>query len=202
VSVGVSTTRHCDPYLSNLVEVVLLRLAVTDSGTIWTGGSVYGGSAASGNAAQHGFQIGRTAPAATPGTWQIRGVRIYNLTGSWLDLQSDGGGGSAQIVGAVGAGLFTGTATAGTNLDFNTGSASTSYTVVRNIRGPSSTPVLADLGVLLGSSSGPLIKSGTGTPEGNITAPVGSHWLRTDGGAGTSFYVKESGAGNTGWVAK
>lgn len=44
--------------------------------------------------------------------------------------------------------------------------------------------------------------SGTGSPEGAITAPVGSLYSRTNGGAGTSFYVKESGTGNTGWVAK
>lgn len=43
---------------------------------------------------------------------------------------------------------------------------------------------------------------GAGTPEGAVTAGVGSTYQRTDGGAGTSFYVKESGAGNTGWVAK
>ena len=42
----------------------------------------------------------------------------------------------------------------------------------------------------------------TGSPEGVITAGVGSQALRSDGGAGTSFYVKESGTGNTGWVAK
>jgi len=35
-----------------------------------------------------------------------------------------------------------------------------------------------------------------------ITAPVGAVYHRTDGGTGTSFYVKESGTGNTGWVAK
>ena len=44
--------------------------------------------------------------------------------------------------------------------------------------------------------------SGAGTPEGSVTAVVGSLFSRTDGGAGTSLYVKESGAGNTGWVAK
>ncbi len=44
--------------------------------------------------------------------------------------------------------------------------------------------------------------SGTGTPEGVVTAPVGSLFTRTDGGAGTTLYVKESGAGNTGWVGK
>lgn len=46
------------------------------------------------------------------------------------------------------------------------------------------------------------ILAGTGSPEGAKTAPVGSLYLRSDGGAGTSHYVKESGTGNTGWVAK
>lgn len=40
----------------------------------------------------------------------------------------------------------------------------------------------------------------SGSPEGVVTAPVGSVRLRTDGGAGTTIYVKESGTGNTGWV--
>lgn len=44
--------------------------------------------------------------------------------------------------------------------------------------------------------------SGAGTPEGLITAPVGSLYTRTDGGASTTLYIKESGAGPTGWVAK
>lgn len=43
---------------------------------------------------------------------------------------------------------------------------------------------------------------GSGTPEGAVAAPVGASYHRTDGGAGTALYVKESGAGNTGWVAK
>lgn len=45
-------------------------------------------------------------------------------------------------------------------------------------------------------------RTGTGTPEGVVTAGVGPLFTRTDGGAGTTLYVKESGAGNTGWVAK
>lgn len=44
--------------------------------------------------------------------------------------------------------------------------------------------------------------SGAGSPEGTVTANVGSLYTRTNGGAGTTLYVKESGAGNTGWVAK
>ena len=45
-------------------------------------------------------------------------------------------------------------------------------------------------------------RTGSGTPEAAITATIGSTYRRTDGGAATAFYVKESGAGNTGWVAK
>ena len=44
--------------------------------------------------------------------------------------------------------------------------------------------------------------AGTGSPEGVVTANKGSTYRRFDGGAGTCFYVKESGTGNTGWVAK
>lgn len=44
--------------------------------------------------------------------------------------------------------------------------------------------------------------SGAGSPEGVLTAPVGSMYTRTDGGPVTTLYVKESGVGNTGWVAK
>lgn len=43
---------------------------------------------------------------------------------------------------------------------------------------------------------------GTGSPEGSVNAVVGSFYVRSDGGTGTTFYVKESGTGNTGWVAK
>jgi hypothetical protein len=41
--------------------------------------------------------------------------------------------------------------------------------------------------------------SGSGAP--NVAAPVGSTYSRTDGGASTSFYVKETGTGTSGWVA-
>ena len=44
--------------------------------------------------------------------------------------------------------------------------------------------------------------TGVGAPEGVILAVVGSMYTRTDGGAGTTLYIKESGTSNTGWVAK
>lgn len=47
------------------------------------------------------------------------------------------------------------------------------------------------------------ILSGAGAPNGVVPANIGSMYLRTDGGAGTTLYVKESGNGtNTGWVGK
>jgi len=59
------------------------------------------------------------------------------------------------------------------------------------------------LGRIFFNASGTVLQiAGVGSPEGVVTANVGSLYMRTDGGAGTSFYVKESGTGNTGWVAK
>jgi hypothetical protein len=46
------------------------------------------------------------------------------------------------------------------------------------------------------------VRQGVGTPEGHVTAPIGTLFLRADGGAGTTLYVKETGTGKTGWVGK
>lgn len=42
------------------------------------------------------------------------------------------------------------------------------------------------------------ILTGSGDPEASVTAPRGSLYLRTNG----TFYVKENGVSNTGWIAK
>jgi len=52
------------------------------------------------------------------------------------------------------------------------------------------------------TASGIMWRAGTGSPEGSVTASVGSLYTRSDGGAGTTLYVKESGSGNTGWKGK
>ncbi|NBW08429.1 MAG: hypothetical protein EBR82_10410 [Caulobacteraceae bacterium] len=46
------------------------------------------------------------------------------------------------------------------------------------------------------------IYSGTGSPEGVVTASPGSLYLNVSGGNNTTLYVKQSGTGNTGWNAK
>lgn len=56
--------------------------------------------------------------------------------------------------------------------------------------------------VFFGDTASVSVRTGTNTPEGAIAAPVGSLYLRANGGAGTSLYVKESGAGGVGWVGK
>lgn len=43
------------------------------------------------------------------------------------------------------------------------------------------------------------VLSGTGSPEGVTVASVGTVYLRLDGTAGATLYIKETGSGNTGW---
>jgi hypothetical protein len=42
---------------------------------------------------------------------------------------------------------------------------------------------------------------GTGSPESAVSAPVGSTFQRRDGGSASTFWVKQTGTGNTGWSA-
>jgi hypothetical protein len=44
--------------------------------------------------------------------------------------------------------------------------------------------------------------TGFGSPNGVITAPTGSVYTNLNGGSLSTLYVKESGSGNTGWIAK
>jgi hypothetical protein len=61
----------------------------------------------------------------------------------------------------------------------------------------------ATTGVRVGGVSGPIWTSGSGTPESNLAGSPGDLYSDTDGGAGVTLYVKESGAATTtGWIAK
>jgi hypothetical protein len=63
--------------------------------------------------------------------------------------------------------------------------------------------ILPALNGLLRGALADLVRSGRGSPEGVVPAPVGTLYLRTDGGAGTTLYAKESGgSGASGWAAK
>lgn len=51
------------------------------------------------------------------------------------------------------------------------------------------------------SNTTAFLSAGIGSPNSVISAPIGSIYTRIDGSSGATFYVKESGTGNTGWVA-
>lgn len=65
---------------------------------------------------------------------------------------------------------------------------------------PKVTRAFADLSAVLVAL---LPFTGNGSPQGVVVADVGRTYMRLDGGAGTTLYVKEADPGlNTGWVAK
>lgn len=76
------------------------------------------------------------------------------------------------------------------NLQFNRLAGTGGFNVPGNFNAP------------LSLGAGINIMQGANDPDGIVPAPVGSLWLRTDGGANTTLYVKENGTGNTGWAAK
>lgn len=45
------------------------------------------------------------------------------------------------------------------------------------------------------------IVSGSGSPSGVVSAPPGSLYINSAGGAGATFWVKQTGTGNSGWSA-
>jgi len=65
--------------------------------------------------------------------------------------------------------------------------------------------IVANAGLNLGTAlqfgvtTGPTDFAGTGSPEGVVTASVGSTWRQTDGTTGKAAWYKFSGSGNTGW---
>lgn len=66
--------------------------------------------------------------------------------------------------------------------------------------------VYSEAGLRFSSSDGSRndrgIYIGVGSPNGVIAAGPGSLYLNSSGGTNATFYVKESGTGNSGWVAK
>ena len=63
--------------------------------------------------------------------------------------------------------------------------------------------LITHIGLPPGDPLEPTITSGTKSPNGVVAAPKGSLYLRRDGGATTTLYVKTTGGtGATGWTAK
>jgi len=140
---------------------------------------------------------------------------VLNSTGSTGQPLTINGSGGSVFLGASGTSNQALSWSGGSGLDrrmqiggntiqvsLNSNGSSYQNLAVQTLGGDLVVGSSSSTGIRLRSSGGAAIFSGTGTPEAAVTAPIGSLYLRTDGGAGTTLYVKESGTGNTGWVAK
>lgn len=174
-SIGMSTNGVVRVTLNTSTLTSTLQI-VTPSGSVGTPGIVIG--------------------AGGSGLYESGGVIAVSTGGSsGLTFNGNNGGGVAMSAGRFlslpleastirwAAGTKVGSTTDGVVLV--TDNAGTGFTSIR-----------------MASTTGVGIIRGSGAPESAVTAPVGSIYLRTDGGASTSFCVKESGTGNTGWVCK
>ncbi|MFB8368092.1 hypothetical protein ACFC25_01870 [Pseudarthrobacter sp. NPDC055928] len=89
--------------------------------------------------------------------------------------------------------------------DFNVAMTGSNITLINCNPTPTSATakvLLPPNSTIIGGRNFPQQLQGRGSPEGVVTAVRGSTWMRSDGGVRSSFYVKESGDSNTGWVAK
>lgn len=102
---------------------------------------------------------------------------------------------TAVTVDSSSLGITMGATTSGQTIDFYASSTTLLLQMTNGV-------VVVAGKLAMGSITGPTWSVGSGTPEAALTAPIGSIFTRTDGGASTTLYVKESGTGNTGWVAK
>lgn len=125
-------------------------------------------------------------------------LSLYNSAGA--EFRFGFGGARWQAIGA-GAPMYIETGSGGSA--FNVRAAALAfqhYSSLAELARMRIAPHSAAEGAVQLSSTGPMWTTGTGTPEGAVTAPIGSLYSRKDGGAGSSLYVKESGSGNTGWA--
>lgn len=60
---------------------------------------------------------------------------------------------------------------------------------------------VVDTGNNFAFGNGPQFHSGTGSPNSVVSAPTGSIYMNDAGGTNTTFWIKRTGAGDTGWVA-
>lgn len=126
---------------------------------------------------------------AVPGQWSQVMFRNYtgykNRWALWKDNVSESGSNA-------GSDLWL------TRYDDNGSSLGEVFGVYRATGKITFRAVDSSAGLELGSN-GPRIMVGTGTPEGSVTAPVGSEWTDTNTGI---KYAKMAGTSNTGWAPR
>lgn len=117
----------------------------------------------------------------------IRRMEFWSVRNNAVTLQTSSSGDTVSFIRGVDSVLVKNTSVIAGNKVRSAGA--NTYVELKNV-------------YLRGGADAGQVLRGLGTPEAIVTAPVGSLYIRTDGGASTTLYVKESGTGNTGWVAK
>lgn len=169
------------------------RSAGTTAGAnIGVQGDAYGGDQSAGvwgqaiTAKNNAANIGVFARAINTGTG-TRATALYATLGNLIAASAFERAAIIAENAATGAPLFIGRNNGTNVITFTaTGGITASDTL--------STPTLT-------LNGGVTIRSGSGSPEGAVTAVIGALYLRTNGSTGTTLYIKESGTGNTGWIA-
>lgn len=163
-----------------------------------------GGTGNAGDPGGNGGEAGVNGADGGAGTATAVGGDGGNATLFAGDGGATGGAGAGApgdvLIGAGALGASKGKIGIG-NLSFSAASGNADEIWLGNTT--DNTDLLVPMGRFhLGDSptADPSIRTVTGTPEGATQAAIGSLALRDNGAAGTSIYVKESGAGNTGWV--
>jgi hypothetical protein len=135
--------------------------------------------------------------------------QITNTTGNGLTIQTNGNGsGIAVTTSTTNAAVRITQTGTGEVLRVEDSANPDTTAFVVDAAGRVGVGVTPDATAALAVDSGGVklngvnLLAGAGSPEGVVSAPVGSFYLRSDGAPGSTFYVKESGSGNTGWAAK
>lgn len=160
----------------------------------YTGTTTYRGSVSSGATAALSIQNGSSTHVLT--LFQNGHVQVNDTTDRSFWFYVNGNAKILSTAAFADAFQVFNTGTSGVAADF---SGTPPLALVNAGLGSTSENAKA-INILTASNLG--IFAGNGSPETVITAPQGSIYLRFNGGAGTTLYVKESGAGNTGWIGK
>ena len=131
------------------------------------------------------LQVGDTGTGAYPSDCIVE-AQLTSVN-KCIDVQREGGYNKFDLVTKPKSGGTVGIAA---------GTFQSSDTVLHRSDGIASSGMLQLTG-------GPTVRVGTGAPGGVVAGYIGDLYLRSDGGASTTLYVKESGAGTSaGWVGK
>jgi hypothetical protein len=152
--------------------------------------ALYNGAPSFSVSSQGQIELGRNdAAAAAVIDFHTSGVAAADYDARIL---ASGGGGTN------GEGILTYTAAAHRFV----GSLSPNTDIAASVGGPNKRFNEGYIKTLKLGDGSPIWTSGAGSPEGVVNGAVGSLYTRTDGEANATLYVKETGTGNTGWVAK